>query len=133
MVNDFELDEAGFTVTGSALNDKSRSLENDHDNQSDSFPRKTRAASVLDNRLKYNQDVPGQIVQVTSDMDGDDPAELQDQLNLARDMILKLEAEKLRIAEEHNHLSVVWQESNAVASSTSDVVAYRRDDLFSSV
>jgi hypothetical protein len=130
-VNDIKLVERdetvfGVTIADSVLNEKSSTADNDDDGQSSSFPRKMK----LDIELEmYNPDDPGR-----------DALHLQAQLDVAREMILKLEAEKLQIAEEHKHVKQLLlhladssQKSMIVASSASDDVVHRQDDPFEMV
>jgi hypothetical protein len=141
VVNDIKLVERdtvfGVTIANSVLNEESLTLDNDHDVQLSSFPRKMK----LDIELEMcNPDDPGRVFEAVCDMDGVDAVHLQAQLDVALETILKLEAEKLRIAEEHEHVKNLLlhladssQKSIIVASSASEDVAHRRDDPFAMV
>jgi hypothetical protein len=133
-----ERDEVlGVTIAGSVLNEESIALDNDDNGQLSSFPRKMK----LDIELEmFNPDDPGRVFEAVCDMDGVDAVHLQAQLDVAREMILKLEAEKLRIAEEHKHVKQLLlhladssQKSIPVASLASEDDAHRQDDPFAMV
>jgi hypothetical protein len=121
-----------ITIADSVLNEDSTYVGAASDAQSSSLPKKSRAARQSEIEVATPEHADDPVA--ANDAADVDALYLQTQLDAARDLIVRLEAEKCQIAEEHKRvkqvllrLSVSSQSSAAVVPSVADVLADSRN------
>jgi hypothetical protein len=120
------------TIADSVLNEGSTYMGAASDAQSSSLPKKSRAARQPEIEVATPEHADDPVA--ANDAADVDALYLQTQLDAARDLIVRLEAEKCQIAEEHKRvkqvllrLSVSSQSSAAVVPSVTGVLANSRN------
>jgi hypothetical protein len=121
-----------ITIADSVLNEDSTYMGAASDAQSSSLPKKSRAARQSEIEVANPEHADDPVA--ANDAADVDALYLQTQLDAARELIAKLEAENCQIAEEHKRvkqvllrLSVSSQSSAAVVPSVADVLADSRN------